>query len=82
MPVRTPKTDTERRGQSPAVKSFEREQAAQTKNRHNPLDEGLKDTFPASDPVAPTSTSIPTGRTDTEKAGKHAPTGKRNRSKN
>lgn len=47
---------------SPAVKAFEQEQAAQRQHRRDAaLDEGLKDTFPASDPVSATITSTPTG---------------------
>jgi hypothetical protein len=34
------------------------------------LDEGLKETFPGSDPVSVTTTSIPAGRADAEEASK------------
>ena len=47
---------------SPAVEAYENEQAAQ-RDRHpeTELDRGLKDTFPASDPVSTTITAIPAG---------------------
>lgn len=70
----TTKTDAERRAKSPAVKSLEKERS--TKKTRDSLDEGLEETFPASDPVAPTATSIPTGRIDADKAGKQTPSGK------
>jgi len=48
---------------SPAVKSLRKEQAKQRnkspKEREDELVEGLKDSFPASDPVSPVSTTIP-----------------------
>jgi len=37
---------------SPAARSLEREQHSQ-RNKDEELDEGLKDTFPASDPFSP-----------------------------
>lgn len=47
---------------SPAVKSLAQEQAAQSvANNDSSLDGGLKSTFPASDPVSATETSIPSG---------------------
>ncbi|AXV18359.1 hypothetical protein CYG48_21750 (plasmid) [Neorhizobium sp. SOG26] len=47
---------------SPAVVALEQEQAAQNRQPADAeLDKGLKDTFPASDPVSTTRTSIPTG---------------------
>jgi hypothetical protein len=48
---------------SPAVKSLEREQAKQDRasDREQELEEGLEDTFPASDPVSVTSTAHPGG---------------------
>ena len=49
---------------SPAVKSLEREKRRQTHEadvREEELEEGLEDTFPASDPVSVTSSSIPGG---------------------
>lgn len=47
---------------SPAVKSLEREKRKQKHNadlREEELETGLEDSFPASDPVSITSTSIP-----------------------
>ena len=49
---------------SPAVKSLEREKRKQKQEgdlREEELDEGLEDSFPASDPVSVTSSSIPGG---------------------
>jgi hypothetical protein len=47
---------------SPAVRSLEREQRMRAKkDKDQQLDEGLEDTFPASDPISVTSTSIPGG---------------------
>ena len=49
---------------SPAVKSLEREKRRQTHDadlREEELEEGLEDSFPASDPVSVTSSSIPGG---------------------
>jgi hypothetical protein len=49
---------------SPAVKSLEREKRKQNQDadkREEELEEGLEDTFPASDPVSVTSSSIPGG---------------------
>jgi hypothetical protein len=59
MPKQTPSPNT-RAKKSPAVRSLEREQRRQ-KDKEEELDEGLEDTFPASDPVSVTSTSIPGG---------------------
>jgi len=54
---------------SPAVASFEEEQARQwTEAGEAELDAALEDTFPASDPVSMTVPSIPTGRTSAEEA--------------
>lgn len=54
---------------SPAVESMKQEQAEQRKKAaRGPLDKGLEDTFPASDPVSTTSTGIPSGRTDADEA--------------
>ncbi|MGO4438244.1 hypothetical protein [Rhizobium sp. RAF56] len=54
---------------SPAVESMEQEQAKQRdKAAKGELDRGLEDSFPASDPVSMTRTSIPSGRTDAEEA--------------
>ncbi|WJH38460.1 hypothetical protein N7E02_07525 (plasmid) [Aliirhizobium terrae] len=44
---------------SPAVNALEAEQAQQ--RSAGALDEGLEDTFPASDPVSATTTAIPSG---------------------
>lgn len=45
---------------SPAVEALEQEQAAQARAGHDDgLDGALEDTFPASDPVSATVTSIP-----------------------
>jgi len=45
---------------SPAVRSLEREQRLRAKkSKEEQLEEGLEDTFPASDPVSVTSSSIP-----------------------
>lgn len=59
----SPKT-TDDAKKSPAVKSLEREKRTQKRNandREEELDEGLEDSFPASDPVSVTSSSIPGG---------------------
>ena len=58
-----PKTPSEAK-KSPAVKSLEREKRRQKQDanlREEELDEGLEDSFPASDPVSVTSSSIPGG---------------------
>ena len=58
-----PKTTTKPASESPAVKSLRKQR--ETEARKSPeeleeeLDEGLRDTFPASDPVSPTGTTIP-----------------------
>lgn len=55
--------------ESPAVRSMEMEQARQRRrNGNDALDKGLEDTFPASDPVSHTVTSIPAGRADADEA--------------
>ncbi|WP_092774035.1 DUF883 family protein, partial [Agrobacterium fabrum] len=46
---------------SPAVTAFEQERARQEIQNLDDLDVGLEATFPASDPVSSTATSIPTG---------------------
>ena len=59
----SPKTPDEKK-KSPAVKSLEREKRRQKHEadvREEELDEGLEDSFPASDPVSVTSSSIPGG---------------------
>lgn len=43
--------------ESPAVRSYEREK--RRKENENELEEGLEDTFPASDPVSVTSPGSP-----------------------
>jgi len=54
---------------SPAVESFKKEQAEQSKKAaKGDLNSALEDTFPASDPVSSTSTGIPAGRTDSDEA--------------
>lgn len=59
----SPKTPDDAK-KSPAVKSLEREKRKQKQDadkREEELDEGLEDSFPASDPVSVTSSSIPGG---------------------
>lgn len=46
---------------SPAVKSLSREKEENLKLAEEELEEGLEDSFPASDPVSVTSPSIPGG---------------------
>ncbi|RJG44002.1 MULTISPECIES: hypothetical protein [unclassified Mesorhizobium] len=47
---------------SPAVRSLEREQRdKENKTKEEELEEGLEDTFPASDPISVISTSISGG---------------------
>jgi len=54
---------------SPAVQAYELEKARQRERQEaGDLDKGLEDTFPASDPVSHTITSVPTGRTDPKEA--------------
>ncbi|MBB4290774.1 ElaB/YqjD/DUF883 family membrane-anchored ribosome-binding protein [Rhizobium leguminosarum] len=55
--------------ESPAVQSMRKEQAEQRKQgRRSDLTQAIEDTFPASDPVSATHTSIPAGRSDVEAA--------------
>ena len=55
--------------ESPAVQSMRKEQAEQRKQtQKGELDKAIEDTFPASDPVSATHTSIPAGRSDVEAA--------------
>ncbi|ARM88033.1 hypothetical protein RHEC894_CH01719 [Rhizobium sp. CIAT894] len=55
--------------ESPAVQSLRKEQAEQRKRgRRGDLTRAIEDTFPASDPVSATHTSIPAGRSDIEAA--------------
>src|SRR4051812_15125873 len=54
---------------SPAVQSMLAEQKIQSDTgRDGSLDTGLEDSFPASDPVSATITSIPAGRADVVEA--------------
>lgn len=54
---------------SPAVQAYELEKARQREDENKgDLDKGLEDTFPASDPVSHTITSVPAGRTDPQAA--------------
>lgn len=53
---------------SPAVESLKQEQ--RKRRSKTELEEGLEQTFPASDPVAATITSVPAGRADAEEASK------------
>ena len=54
---------------SPAVQAYEQEKDRQhEQEERSDLDKGLEDTFPASDPVSHTITSVPTGRTNAEEA--------------
>lgn len=56
---------------TPAAQSLKQEQAEQRKRADKgELDTGLEDSFPASDPVSVTSSSIPTGRVDVDAAEK------------
>ncbi len=61
------KTDEQRQAASPAVKSLKQEQAKQAQTSpEEQLERGLKESFPASDPVSITSPTVPTGRVDPE----------------
>ncbi|WFS02086.1 hypothetical protein [Rhizobium tumorigenes] len=55
---------------SPAVASLLKEQNVQRVLGKDSLEQGLEDTFPASDPVSHTISSIPQGRADSEQAEK------------
>lgn len=50
--------DEDASGQSPAVVSLNREQSQDNGKSDDELEEGLEDTFPASDPVSATSTAV------------------------
>ena len=50
---------TPKPGKTPAVRSLEQERRHEVEEEE--LEEGLEDTFPASDPVSITSTAIPGG---------------------
>ena len=55
--------------QSPAVASLQKERAEQAgRDAKTDLDSALDDSFPASDPVSMTATSISSGRTDSDSA--------------
>ncbi|MBW9114845.1 hypothetical protein JNB88_14470 [Rhizobium cauense] len=55
--------------ESPAVKSMKKEQASQRRrSAKGELDQGLEDTFPASDPVSVTHSAVSAGRTDATEA--------------
>lgn len=56
MPSKATKTGTK---ESPAVASLKRERERQLKNKEEELEEGLEDTFPASDPVSVTVSTVP-----------------------
>lgn len=57
------KTPAKPASESPAVRSLRKERDAEghktPEELEEELEEGLKDTFPASDPVSPTGTTIP-----------------------
>ncbi|MGN6584118.1 MAG: hypothetical protein ACTHJV_10480 [Rhizobiaceae bacterium] len=53
---KTPADSAKDEKKSPAARSLEREQRSQ-RNKDEELDRGLKDTFPASDPVSPTGST-------------------------
>lgn len=54
---------------SPAVQAYELENARQRdEEAKGDLDQALEDTFPASDPVSHTITSVPAGRAEVEEA--------------
>lgn len=61
----TPGMQAQRRSETPATRSLRAEQAAQS--TEGELEEGLEDTFPASDPVSVT-TSVTAGRPPKERA--------------
>jgi len=64
-------SDRDSAGESPAVISLRSARAAgDTGTLEEQLDEGLESSFPASDPVSVTSSSIPSGRADTDEAKK------------
>lgn len=60
--TKTPKkpvSSTKKSAASPAVRSLRKEQAARSKaDKETELEAGLEDSFPASDPVSVTSTTI------------------------
>ena len=58
------------RGKTSAVRSFEKER--QTREEVEELEEGLEDSFPASDPISIVSSTIPGGPKDPGQARKVA----------
>ena len=52
--------------ESQAVQSVRQEKSAR-EDKGDALEEGLEDTFPASDPVSVTETAIPSGRSPSSK---------------
>ncbi len=59
------KDDSDRK--SPAVDSLRKERASKKAGTpDDDLEKGLEESFPASDPVSATVSTIPSGRTDTE----------------
>lgn len=50
--------DEDAEGGSPAVASLNKEQSQDNAQSSDELEEGLEDTFPASDPVSATSTAV------------------------
>jgi hypothetical protein len=68
----TPREKPAPGGESPAVLSLKSARAAHdSRVLEEELDEGLDGTFPASDPVSATVSSIASGRTDPQQAKKH-----------
>lgn len=65
--VLTPDSAAQKRGETPATRSLRAEQAAQT-NGESELEEGLEDTFPASDPVSVTTSTTTGGPPRKERA--------------
>ncbi|OWW00138.1 hypothetical protein ATY81_25435 [Rhizobium sp. R72] len=62
---------TQCKNSSPAVKSYKQGKAEQRdRGRKGELQRRLEGTFPASDPVSTTVSSILIGRTDPDEAGK------------
>ena len=57
---------------SPAVQSMKKEQTEQKKHERGELTRSLEQTFPASDPMSTTHSSIPSGRIDLDEARKVA----------
>lgn len=54
---------------SPAVQAYEDDKARQReRDADGDLDTGIEDSFPASDPISMTRTSVPAGRIDSNEA--------------